>query len=303
MTLRHLRIFCAVREHGNMSAAAQALFLTQPTVSQAIRELEAHYGCVLFERLGRRLALTPAGDRLYPRARALVEQFDELEQVQCREGQRQLLRIGANLTVGCALLHDYLAQLEARCPGTEIQVYVSRSSDLMDRLEQNQLDLALTEELIGQPDYIQIPFYEDRILAAAHPDHPIFQLETVTPEALAAQRLLLRERGAGVREQFQRLMEARGLPCKPYWESVSSTVLIHAAQRKEGVAILPYQLARDALEDHAQLIREVPVTGLDFRRKLVLLYHRKKYISHMMSLLSEIVLGQPLLPSNPGFLQ
>ena len=294
MTLRHLRIFCAVLEQGSMSAAAQSLFMTQPSVSQAIRELEQHYGCVLFERMGRRLAVTPAGERLYPRARALVEQFEELEQAQSREGQRQLLRIGANLTVGSALLHDYLARLEQRCPGAEIQVYVSRSADLIQRLNENRLDLALTEALSDQPDYFQIPFCQDRILAAAHPEHPVFQLERVTPEALAAQRLLLRERGAGVREQFQRLMEARGLACRPYWESVSSTVLIHAAQRKEGVAILPYQLAREALETHPELLREVPVAELDFRRQLVLICHRKKYISRMMSLLGEIILGTPL---------
>ena len=294
MTLRHLRIFCAVLEQGSMSAAAQSLFMTQPSVSQAIRELEQHYGCVLFERMGRRLAVTPAGERLYPRARALVEQFEELEQAQSREGQRQLLRIGANLTVGSALLHDYLARLEQRCPGAEIQVYVSRSADLIQRLNENRLDLALTEALADQPDYFQIPFCQDRILAAAHPAHPVFQLERVTPEALAAQRLLLRERGAGVREQFQRLMEARGLACRPYWESVSSTVLIHAAQRKEGVAILPYQLAREALETHPELLREVPVAELDFRRQLVLICHRKKYISRMMSLLGEIILGTPL---------
>ncbi|MGM9594542.1 MAG: LysR family transcriptional regulator [Candidatus Onthomonas sp.] len=294
MTLRHLRIFCAVLEQGSMSAAAQSLFMTQPSVSQAIRELEQHYGCVLFERMGRRLAVTPAGDRLYPRARALVEQFEELEQAQSREGQRQLLRIGANLTVGSALLHDYLARLEQRCPGAEIQVYVSRSADLIRRLNENRLDMALTEALSDQPDYFQIPFCQDRILAAAHPEHPVFQLQSVTPEALAAQRLLLRERGAGVREQFQRLMEARGLACKPYWESVSSTVLIHAAQRKEGVAILPYQLTREALEAHPDLLREVPVAELDFHRQLVLICHRKKYISRMMSLLAEIVLGTPL---------
>ncbi|MGM9537785.1 MAG: LysR family transcriptional regulator, partial [Candidatus Onthomonas sp.] len=143
MTLRHLRIFCAVLEQGSMSAAAQSLFMTQPSVSQAIRELEQHYSCVLFERMGRRLAVTPAGERLYPRARALVEQFEELERAQSQEGQRQLLRIGANLTVGSALLHDYLAQLERRCPGAEIQVYVSRSADLIQRLNENRLDLAL----------------------------------------------------------------------------------------------------------------------------------------------------------------
>lgn len=294
MTLRHLRIFCAVQEQGSMSAAAQALFMTQPSVSQAIRELENHYGTLLFERLGKRLAITPVGEALYPRARALLDQFDELEREQAQRESHQLLRIGANLTVGDALLHRYLAQLELQCPGAEIQVYVSRSSDLLERLNQNRLDLALTEALLGQPDYIQIPFSDDRILAVAHPEHPIFQHVPATPEDLAESRLLLRERGSGVREQFQRLMEARGLPCQPYWESVSSTVLIHAAQRKCGVAILPWQLARETLERAPSLLREVPVTGLDFHRKLVLLYHQKKYISRLMSQLIQIVLNEPV---------
>ncbi|MCC8129135.1 MAG: LysR family transcriptional regulator [Clostridiales bacterium] len=289
MTLRHLRIFCAVCERGSMSAAAQSLFMAQPSVSQAVRELEEHYGTLLFERLGRRLALTPAGERLYPKARAMVDQFDELERENAQERQPQVLRIGANLTVGCALLHFYLNRLETEYPQAELRVYVSRSSDLLAQLEDNRLDVALTEALPGQPNYIQIPFARDRILAAAHPEYPIFRHTPATAETLSRTRLLLRERGSGVREQFQRLMEQAGCPCEPYWESVSSTVLIRAAREGEGVTVLPYQLAREALETHQDSFREVPVQGMDFSRELVLLYHRDKYVSHLMGRLIELV--------------
>ena len=64
MTLRHLRVFIAVAECGSMSGAAQQLYIAQPSVSQAIAELEQHYGCKLFERLSRRLFITPAGEDL-----------------------------------------------------------------------------------------------------------------------------------------------------------------------------------------------------------------------------------------------
>ena len=294
MTLRHLRIFCAVCQHGSMSAAAQALFMTQPSVSQAIRELEAHCGTPLFERLGKRLPLTPAGEALYPRACAMLEEFDDLERDLAQSGQRQQLRIGANLTVGNALLHRYLNRLEALYPHAEIQVYVSRSSELMERLERNQLDLALTEQLGGWPDYLQYPFHEDRIVAVSHPEHPIFRSLPATAAQLAGQRLLLRERGAGVREQFERLMAQSGYACRPYWESISNTVLIHAAERREGVAVLAWELVREALESSPDRLREVPVTGLDFHRQLVFVLHRKKYRSVMIQAMAEIVLGRRL---------
>ncbi len=294
MTLRHLRIFCAVYQRGSMSAAAQALFMTQPSVSQAIRELEEHCGTPLFERLGKRLLVTPEGERLYPRACSLIDQFDDLDRALTQAGQRRQLRVGANLTVGYALLHRYLAQVEAAYPDAEIEVYVSRSSDLLARLERNELDLALTESLTGWPDYLQYPFHDDRIAAVAHPEHPIFQSVPATAGDLARCRLLLRERGAGVREQFERLMEREGLSARPYWESISTTVLLHAARRGEGVAVLAWELVREALGQYPDTLREVPVDGLDFHRQLVLVVHRKKYRSELMQAMAQTVLGHLL---------
>ena len=80
MTIRHLRIFIEVVKNGSMSAAASRLYISQPTVSQAIRELEEHYGVLLFNRLNRKLYITEAGRKLFSYAKSVVKQFDDLEE-------------------------------------------------------------------------------------------------------------------------------------------------------------------------------------------------------------------------------
>ena len=90
MTIRHLTVFVAVAEQGSMSAAAKHLYLSQPTVSQAIRELEAHYNGLLFERLGKKLYLTERGKLLLPHAREMIRQFQQLEELMQNQGQSSL---------------------------------------------------------------------------------------------------------------------------------------------------------------------------------------------------------------------
>ena len=92
MTIRHLKIFIAVAETGSMSRAAQKLFLSQPTVSQAIRELEENYEVRLFERLSKRLYITPAGQELLGYAYQAVGQFDQLESRMQKNRRRESLR-------------------------------------------------------------------------------------------------------------------------------------------------------------------------------------------------------------------
>ena len=103
MTIRHLNIFVAVADYGSMSAAATHLYLSQPTVSQAIRELEKHYNVLLFERLGKKLYLTERGELLLPRARELVRQFEETEELILNQGQSLTLKLGSTITVGTCL--------------------------------------------------------------------------------------------------------------------------------------------------------------------------------------------------------
>ena len=111
MTIRHLRIFVQVAETGKMSDAAKKCFITQPTVSQAIHELENHYQVQLFERLSKKLYITEAGKQLLLYAHSILSQFDVMETNMRELLADNFLRIGATITVGTCLLSFVLNDL------------------------------------------------------------------------------------------------------------------------------------------------------------------------------------------------
>ena len=148
MTIRHLNIFVAVADYGSMSAAATHLYLSQPTVSQAIRELEKHYNGLLFERLGKKLYLTERGELLLPRARELVRQFEETEELILNQGQSLTLKLGSTITVGTCLtprLIPELQKLEIRVDGSAfggaVELSLAVKSDTYNRAEERITDI------------------------------------------------------------------------------------------------------------------------------------------------------------------
>lgn len=286
MTTRHLKIFTAVYQEGGMTAAAKKLYMTQPSVSQAIRELEAHYHTPLFERLYRRLYPTAAGERLYQYAGQLLGMFDEMEAAMLSSDLTQTLELGLFFTAGM-LAKPWLHAFREKHPATEVHVQVWKGSELKRLLRCAQLDLAVMEESTYDEDLIQQVFAEDRLVAVTCRDDPLLKKPSISVEQLILQPLLLREKGAGVRDQFDAQMRALGCIVRPRWESASSLVLLDAAKNREGIAILPYELARPAL-DRGE-VAELKVSGIDFCRRMALTWHKDKYITAAMQDFMEIV--------------
>lgn len=277
MTIRHLRIFAAVYEQQNMTAAAKQLFMTQPSVSQAIKELEKYYGVLLFERLSHKLYTTESGEKLYQYATHIIKLFDEAEDSLKENAACKKLAIGANYTVGSALIHIYIRRFSQLYPDADIRVHINKASNLMEMLRSNELDLALMEEN-SETDLKQEVFCDDRIVVVAAPGHPLFAKKTVAASDIVNEHLLLRERGAGVRNLFESRMNQIGLSIQPYWESTSTTALINAAENQIGVAVLPYQLVRDQLASGA--LKELKIPNMDLGRKLAVFYHKNKFLTN-----------------------
>ena len=145
MTIRHLTIFVAVADLGSMSAAAASLYLSQPTVSQAIRELEKHYNGLLFERLGKKLYLTERGQLLLPQARNLIRQFQQLEELMLNQGQSSTLKLGSTITVGTCLTPFLIPRLQKNCPEIRVHSYVSNTKDIEQKLLRSELDVGIVE--------------------------------------------------------------------------------------------------------------------------------------------------------------
>ena len=280
MTIRHLKIFITVCEEGNMTSAANKLFMTQPSISQAIKELENYYGVVLFERLSRKLYITSSGKKLYQYAKHIIKLFDEASNDLRQNSLQKKLIIGANYTAGVVLIHKYIKKFNKLYPNSEIMVNVNKSSILIEMIRKNELDLALIEEIKNKSDLIEDIFYNDHIVVVAHPKHHLFSKKEVTASDIVNERLLLREKGSGVRNLFELRMNEIGLFFKPYWESTSTTALINAAENNIGIAVLPFQLIKDHIASGS--LRELKVKDMDFNRKLAIVYHKNKLLTSAM---------------------
>lgn len=278
MTLRHMKIFCAVCEANyNTTRAAENLNMTQPSVSLAIKELEQYYGIVLFDRIGRRLQITPAGENFLQYALRISAQFDDMERSMRNWDSVGLLRVGASITIGSQFLPSYVKAFYHRSPGTEVQVTVAPSHQLEQALISNQLDFALIEGISRNPAMHTEEYMEDRLSIIASPNEGFLQGQRLSLEEFRNQRFLLREPGSGTREIFDSVASSVGLSVRPIWETTSTTALVNAVINGLGIAVLPHRMIQGALE--RGLVVMIGVEGLDFRRSFYIIHHKDKYLT------------------------
>jgi DNA-binding transcriptional LysR family regulator len=278
MTIRHLKIFLSVYENQcNTTRAAEDLHMTQPAVSLAIRELEQYYGVILFDRIGRRLKITQAGQRFWEYASPILSLFDDMEKGMRNWDSFGILRVGSSITIGSQFLPGYVKAFYERFPGTELQATVAPQAQLEQKLLKNELDFALVEGISHVPVLVSEEYMEDRLEIICPADGSFRQGQRLSTEEFLQQKFLLREQGSGTRETFERALIGAGLSVTPVWEATSTTALVNAVISGLGIAVLPYRMVTGPLEKG--LVVSVTVEGLSFPRKFRFLYHKEKLLT------------------------
>ena len=290
MTRKHFTIFVEVCRFLNFSQAAEALNTTQPAVSLAVKELESHYGVALFERMNRRVYLTPAGEALLATAQDVLRGFQEAEET-LGQGRPLALRVGANVSFGEAGLAQVLGRFRQEHPQVRLRALVANSDKIQSLLVENQLDvgivdgLGVSERLRAQPLY-----QEDLVLAAAPGRFPA----PATVEELAALPLLLREPGSGLRSSVDRVFSQQGLVPQPLLESTSTAALAQAAKAGLGVAILP-----EALAQRESGLQVGTVPEVRFFRQFACALHRQKAPSPALEAFLALLRDQTAAKTGP----
>lgn len=290
MTRKHFTIFVEVCRFLNFSQAAEALNTTQPAVSLAVKELESHYGVALFERMNRRVYLTPAGEALLTTAQDVLRGFQEAEET-LGQGRPLALRVGANVSFGEAGLAQILGRFRQEHPQVRLRALVANSDKIQSLLAENQLDvgivdgLGVSERLRAQPLY-----QEDLVLAAAPGRFPA----PATVEELAALPLLLREPGSGLRSSVDRVFSQQGLAPQPLLESTSTAALAQAAKAGLGVAILP-----EALAQRESGLQVGTVPEVRFFRQFACALHRQKAPSPALEAFLALLRDQTAAKTGP----
>jgi DNA-binding transcriptional LysR family regulator len=292
MTPDQLITLATVAEHGNISHAAQALHLSQPAVSGQLKLLQEAFGEPLYQRAGRGVRLTAAGEQLLPYAERLRDTFRQAQAL--REAMRGLergtLRIGASTTPASYLLPYLLADFHARYPDVLVTTSHGNTAEIVAAL--GSLDIALIEGPPGQElplGTVVTAWREDEIVAIVPLGHPLAGGDPHTLASLGAYPLVLREGGSGVRQIVERAFAHSGVAMRVALEIAGVEGVKEAVRAGMGVGFVSAMSIRH--EDG--MLRRVQIAPQPLVRRFSILLPHAATPSRVAARFMAMCVGQP----------
>lgn len=213
MTLDQLRIFLAVAEREHVTRAAEALNLTQSTVSGAINALETRHNVKLFHRVGRRIELTEAGKALVEEAKAILGlvRTAEATMADLSGTRRGTLTVFASQTIASYWLPRFLVRFYNRYPQIDLRLEVGNTAQCTRAVTAGSADLGFIEGTIDEPSVSVELIAKDRLVVVVGHEHPWNSEPPILPEQLGQTEWALREAGSGTRSSFEEALRMNGL--------------------------------------------------------------------------------------------
>lgn len=286
MTIRHLKIFIEVADSGKMSIAASKFYISQPTVSQIIRELEEHYHTRLFERISQKLYITPNGQALLDNARRIVADFDALEKNMTKLNQKSLFRIGVSHVMDVGTFSEVIDSLHFRSPDSEFSVQFTGDAEIEERLLSFDLDAGIMAGPTKSNDLINIPLINDYLAIVCPAGHPLFEKESLVPEDLNGQHFARTGQGDFSRQTLDALTHNSHIEYKCFWEAsdmdfIKAAVLKHSCLALASVRAFSKEAAHDLVHIYMSI-------DSGWNMPINLVYPKKKAISEPLKLLQYI---------------
>jgi DNA-binding transcriptional LysR family regulator len=281
MKLDALHVFLRAADYEHITRAAEDLALTQPAVSRTIHALEQEAGLPLFERQGRRIALTAAGRIVQTYARRIMALERELEEslATLRDVEAGEVIISASKTTGAYLLPPVIARFRALHPPIALQLMIDNSHTVTEEVLAWKSDIGLIEGDISllPPELAVEVITTDELVLVIAPTHRWSRLQSVTPAMLVDNELLLREQGSGTREVIEQALLQQGIQISPLLTVPQNETIKQLVMRGVGAAILPALVVQREVAT-LDLLR-VPIVGLDLHREFSLVQRADKQLS------------------------
>lgn len=277
-TLHQLQVFEAIARHGSFTRAAEELLLTQPTVSQQMKQLTKAIGLQLLEQVGKRLYLTDAGREVLAVSQDISERFAQLEMTLADlKGLKQgNLRLAATTTAKY-FVPRLLGAFRKRYPGISISLQVTNQQKLLERLAENQDDLYFTGQPPANVDIKPRPVIENPLVVIASHDHPLAQVKNISLQQLAEEPFILRESGSGTRTAVERFFEENRVAINVEMEIGSNEAIKQAIVGGLGISILSVHAL--ALEGINGPLIVLDVEGFPLQRYWYVVYPTGKQLS------------------------
>ncbi len=290
MEIRNLITFVRIAEIQNFSKTAEQLGYSQSAVTMQIKQLESELHTQLFERIGKQIKLTQAGERLLPYALEIIGSIRKAESiVQEPEQITGKLRIGTCESYVSSILPPVIMKLTKLCPHVEISTCTALVPDLFNMLKQNDIDiLYFLDEKIYFPEWIKVLEQPEKSFFVASAASPLAKMKQISIERLLQEPLFLTEKGISYRYAMEQFLAAKGYELHPFWEVGNTDVITRLLLKNNGISFLPEYVVREYVRSGQLVVLDTECPEIVMWSQLV--YHRNKSVTPQMNLFLEVIL-------------
>ncbi|MFK5927481.1 MAG: selenium metabolism-associated LysR family transcriptional regulator [Desulfuromusa sp.] len=292
MTLRQLELFIAVAETGSFSRGAEAISLTQSTVSQHIAALERETNTKLLDRTSKGIFLTAGGEVFLQHARRVLAERDVLTQAMAglHGLKKATLHLGASNIPANYLVPCFLSDLQQKYPGISLTMRIGDSSEVLAELKSGQVELGIVGGRIDDEVYSYEPLLKDQLVMIVGSDHPLKNSHSMTIKKMMDEKFIVREDGSGTYQALQKAFLSAGI--EPESFHVIARLGSNEAVRRAIAAGLGCAFVSDlSIQNnlrHGELFK-IDVEGLSIERQLWLVKLRERTPSPAAIAFSELL--------------
>jgi DNA-binding transcriptional LysR family regulator len=291
VTLRQLRVFAAVARNLSFTRAARELHLTQPAISQQVKLLEEEVGLPLFEQIGRKVHLAPAGVELLRYTEGAMELLRQAgESLSAMRGlKRGVLKLGA-VSTAKYFAPSLLSTFRPAYPEVSIQFTVGNREEIIQQLADNESDLVIMGRPPRELETVAEPFAKHPLVLIASPTHPLATKRRIKLSQLATESFLIREEGSGTRASMERVFREHDVPIRVSMEVSSNETIKQAVMANMGISFISSHTV--GLELAAGKLVILDVVGLPLVRDWYVIHLRDKQLAPIPTAFRTFLLGQ-----------
>jgi len=278
VTLRQMKVFAAVARQLSFTRAARELHLTQPAVSQQIKLLEEEVGLPLFEKLGRKVQLAPAGEELLRYATQAIELLREAgESLAAMRGlKRGVLKLGA-VSTAKYFAPSLLSAFTPSYPEVTIKFGVGNREEIIKQMAASEIDLVIMGRPPRELETVAAPFAKHPLVIIASPDHPLAAKRHIPLRQLSSEQFLIREEGSGTRASMEHVFRERHVSFRASMEVSSNETIKQAVMAGMGISFISAHTV--GLELAAGKLVCLDIVGLPIVRDWYVIHLQDKHLS------------------------
>lgn len=286
-TLHQLQIFAKVAEYKSMTKAAEALDMSQPSVSIQMKKLEEHMGLELFEVIGKQLYLTEAGRSLWVTQKRLSQELDHLDMTfdKLKGSTTGSLHIAA-VSTAKYIMPYILGSFRKPHQDIAISMNVSNRAEVIEELRSNACDFAVFTQLPDDLELDTLEFIDHPLVLAAPPEHPLIG-QSLQWEDLKDENFIYREKGSGTRMMMEKLMSKHKIPLQPVMELSTNEAVKQAIMAGIGISLISEVSL--TLERELGYIAELEVCGLPLHTSWKLVHLKDKQLSPLAQTFKQFI--------------